>query len=277
MHVPSISRCAPLILVAAAACSSSSSGPSASSFCQNLCPAYITCANTPANGATPVPSPLFCTIDSESACETACQNTTAGLGDSESGFISCGNCVLQYGAATVCNEATAGKTGQVSCSNSCSSEGSASSSFYGSFTTALQTELTNEAKGGACTAGTKKWNASDKAVTPDNGNVQGTTWTITTGSGGLSVKNLTLPPGSYTAGFTDVTGQLHCGGNIWAQTPGSSPSMNLPSTLSGTQQVSFTLDDIAEGVSFGMDFSFCTTSNGLYATATVGGAFITRH
>lgn len=242
-------------LAAAIACSSSSGGDSGgTNFCQNTCPPYVSCLGTG------IKVPLFCSIDPMSVCQPACESAVSGLDQSEGTFIGCADCVLQYDAKDICDQSKSQQTGQVSCANTCSGAGDASNKFYSDFGAAFQQQLGMQISGSACTqTGTKQWKADDPAIThggvgADGGNG---TWlwscrevpycfaTAMMGGPGVS-----LPPGSYTAGFTGVTnGGLEQGwsATIWvgngptAGTAFGSAMITDPTKLSGTLTVPFTL------------------------------------
>ncbi|MGA2451521.1 MAG: hypothetical protein ABTD50_22930 [Polyangiaceae bacterium] len=112
--------------------SSSSSGVGASEFCAAACPHWIPCSQ-----------PAVCNPQGlESGCESACQQNAYNLGESESAFLSCANCVLPFAGNQICDQSADSSFGNVSCPNQCANNSTVTAA-WNQFYAAMQSDFSS--------------------------------------------------------------------------------------------------------------------------------------
>lgn len=254
-------------------------GGGAEDFCSTFCPAYETCAAS--HSTSDASLPLFCTREVGADCESLCVDTADGLGDSESDFLDCGECVVSFDAESICDASASGRTGEVSCPDECTADGvgSAAAKFYEDFTASLaQASQGGEVR---CNGtGEISWAADDPALAHKTGVPgDGGAWTC---SGATDCyyghivygPQLTLPAGDYVAGFFGVSASGPSGSQVVADVnsvAGTLANAQVPAESAPDRiEMQFSLPSQTDG------FEVRLTTDGLVDTVTVGGTFVRR-
>jgi hypothetical protein len=191
--------------------------------------------------------------------------------------FSCG--VLQYGSKDVCDTEKDDETGRVSCADPCNASGvnAASSKFNDDFTGAFRTAT----RGAACEQqGEQDWAADDRALSHQAGTNGGDgTWgcsgTGCSGGGLMYGPYVSLPPGSYAAGVTGVSGGSFAMASLDVTSDKGKTTLATatfsPSQFSGQLTMAFKVTAIVDDVEVRIPIG--STSK---TSVQVGGAFIRR-
>lgn len=254
-------------------------GLEAAPFCEDLCAAYLPCADG-SNAPSDVATPLFCggaPSTRAERCQSICGDAIARLGESQGVFLDCATCALPYTTDIVCDPGEANDVGGVACKSVCTvSASDPVSVFEDDFQAKMAADDMTR-----CAPGTVVIAAADPSVEHPTGHSgPNDTWACSSDmecSSGYLVKgpSVRLAPGSYTLGVQGLVAQagaLPLEARIWAEVhfgEDASVSLTAEDFAQGTASVELTLTEVQE----------VEVRLHLYTavSASVEAIFITRH
>jgi hypothetical protein len=244
-------------------------------FCDAFCTDYTSCVDSGQHGDTT----LFCGLDESArheACVSSCRASTERLGESESAFTTCAQCVVKYVNNNACSDSDLEEIAATSCTESCkaSAAGRGASAFESTF----HASFDKEDMGSCHRTGTVTFAATDDKIGHKVGEPSGSSWVCTSNCDYSHIMYgpyVGLPPGTYRAGFRGVSLggtigsnaaviDIYCGGEIAQQT------LTASDVSSSELGIDFTLDAMESSCEVRL---LLLDSN---TTASIRSTFITR-